>query len=110
MSRIRRLNDEDLLRILDFPNSIAIAFMRYTSIPCANFLPELMAMPEVMKDRLKFFYLDVDENPDITERMGVTAIPTLLVIRRKEEVARYEGPYSRDALRQRLDAVLSKGA
>ena len=108
MSRIRRINDQDLENLLGFPDPIAVAFMSYTSIPCDHFRAELLAMPDVMNNRLKFFYLDVDENPEITERMGVEAIPTLLLIKKREVAAKYEGPYSREALKTRLDDVLAK--
>lgn len=107
MSKVRHINDGDLKNLLYHSDPFAVAFMSYMSIPCGYFAPELYALPELMNHRLKFFYLDVDENPDITERMGVTAIPTLLLMRGKVEVAKYEGPYKKEALCERIVAALS---
>ena len=46
-------------------------------------------------------------DPSITEELGVQAVPTLLVFREGEELARYEGPYSREALNDRLTQLLA---
>ena len=50
---------------------------------------------------------DVTENPTITDELGVQAVPTLLVFRDGEEIARYEGPYSREALNERLTNLMA---
>ncbi len=80
--------------------------MAVGSIPCDHFLPELTAMPDLLKNRMKFYHLDVDENPTITEELGVTATPTLIIFKGEEELKRYEGPYSKEALKERLESVL----
>jgi thioredoxin-like negative regulator of GroEL len=106
-TEVKRLNDHALEELLVSENGyLAVAFMSHTSVPCDHFLPELAAMPELMKHRLKFFHLDVDENPTITGELGVTATPTLLILKGGEEIKKYEGPYTRQALKGRLEEVL----
>ncbi len=76
--------------------------MSYGSIPCDHFKPEL----DAMSLHYKTYQLDVDENPHITEELGIKAVPTVVVYREGEEIARYEGPYSREALLERIRALI----
>ena len=61
----------------------------------------------MLDGKIEFFRIDVTENPTITDELGVQAVPTLLVFRDGEEVARYEGPYSREALNERLTNLMA---
>lgn len=107
MSRVRGVTDEELESLLMKERGVfAVAFMAYMSIPCEHFLPELRALSELMNGRLSFYSIDVDENPTITGELGVTVAPTLLVIKDGKEYARYEGPYSREAMKDRIDTLL----
>jgi thioredoxin 1 len=105
---VKDLNDTGLEeRVLESDGLVAVAFLDYGSIPCDHFRPELDAVSDMLDGKVDFFRLDVTENPSITEELGVQAVPTLLVFREGEEIARYEGPYSREALNDRLTALLA---
>lgn len=106
-TEVKRINDRGLEELLvSEKGCFAVAFMSTTSIPCDHFLPELTAMPALMKHRIKFYHLDMEENPTITDEMEVLAAPTLLVFKGGEEVKKMEGPYSKEALKDRLEEVL----
>lgn len=85
---------------------LAIAFMSHSSIACDHFRPELAALPDAMLGRIEFRAIDIDENPSITEDLGVDAVPTLVIYKDCEELHRYEGPYSKEALKDRLETLL----
>jgi thioredoxin len=105
---VRELNDEGVEeKVLESDGLVAVAFMAYGSVPCKHFRPELDATADAVEGKIGFYKIDVDENPSITEDLGVEAVPTLLVFRDGEEVARYEGPYSREALGDRLNTLLA---
>jgi thioredoxin 1 len=105
---VKDLNDTGLEeRVLEADGLLAVAFLDYGSIPCDHFRPELDAISETMDGKVGFYKIDVTENPSITEELGVQAVPTLLVFREGEEIARYEGPYSREALGDRITALLA---
>lgn len=104
---LRTLNDEELERVVQGSRGIlGIAFLDYESIPCIHFRPELEHVAEVFQDKMDFYELNVTENPDITERCRVDAVPTLLICKDYKVLARYEGPYSREALLDRLSSIL----
>ena len=105
---VKDLNDTGLEeRVLESDGLVAVAFLDYGSIPCDHFRPELDSVADTLGEKVEFYKLDVSENPSITEELGVQAVPTLLVFREGEEVARYEGPYSREALNDRLTQLLA---
>lgn len=106
---IKRITDQELEDLLVRATSpVAIAFMSYTSIACDHFKPELAALPDAMLGRMKFYLIDIDENPSIAEELGIDAVPTLVVYKDCDEVVRYEGPYSKEALKDRLEEKLFK--
>jgi len=105
---VKDLNDTGLeQRVTESDGLVAVAFLDYGSIPCDHFRPELDAVSDTLDGKVQFFKIDVTENPSITEELGVQAVPTLLVFREGEEIARYEGPYSREALNDRIIALLA---
>jgi len=105
---VKELNDQGLEeRVLESDGLVAVAFLDYGSIPCDHFRPELDAVSDTLEGKFEFYKIDVSENPTVTEELGVQAVPTLLVFRDGEELARYEGPYSREALNERLTALMA---
>ena len=105
---VRDLNDHGLEeRVLEANGLVGVAFLDYGSIPCDHFRPELEGVAEMLQGKVEFYRIDVTENPSITEELGVQAVPTLLVFRDGDEIARYEGPYSREALNERISALLA---
>lgn len=50
--------------------------------------------------------LNVDENPQTAARFRVQGIPTLLVLKNGREIDRLVGAQSKEAIRNRLQAVV----
>lgn len=106
---VRDLNDYGVEeRVLEAEGLVGVAFLGYDSVPCDHFRPELDGVAALLEGKIEFYRLDVTENPSITEHLNVEAVPTLLVFRDGEEIARYEGPYSREALKERIEALMAK--
>ena len=92
--------------LLESDGVVVIAFLGCESRPCEHFKPELWPLAEQLGNRVIVLWTDVDENPTITEEMGVRAIPTVQVYRDGERLAMYEGPYSHEALIERIRALM----
>ena len=75
--------------------------------PCRMVSPVLDKLAREFAGRLKLVKVNVDEAPGIGQRFGVQGIPTLIVLRRGEIVARQTGAAPEPALRQWLDHGLS---
>lgn len=96
-------------RLLEAKGMVAVAFLLYESIPCKHFKPEFLAVAAKMAEKMEFLVISVDENPSLTEFLQVTAAPTTVVFKDGDEIKRYEGPYERLALEERLMKVLVDG-
>ena len=57
--------------------------------------------------KVKLVKVDVDKAPGLSQRYDVRAIPTLIVLRRGEVIARQTGAAPANVLRQWLDQALS---
>lgn len=104
---IRHITDEGLEDLLLRERSLfAVAFMTYDSIPCDRFREEFGDLPDLLRGRVKFFQIDENENPTMTDELKILTVPTLLVFRDGQEVARYEGVYTKECLRDRFETLL----
>lgn len=104
---IRRITDEGLEDLLVRERSVfAVAFMAYDSLPCDKFKPELDELPDLLRGRIKFFVIDEEENPSIADDLKILAVPTLLAWRDGKEIARYEGVYTKECLKDRFETLL----
>jgi thioredoxin 2 len=76
--------------------------------PCRMVSPALEQLARDLAGRVKLVKVNVDEAPALSERFGVQAIPTLLLMRHGEVVARQVGAAPPPVLRTWVDRALSK--
>jgi thioredoxin-like negative regulator of GroEL len=106
---VHRIADIELRELIQKDRGYsAVLFFDYQSISCDHFQPEFHAFSEEM--RLVFCAEIVcDENPTITDEHGVSAVPTTLLFKGGKEFGRWEGPYSREALKDRVVEAIKNG-
>ncbi len=73
--------------------------------PCRMMAPHFDAAAERFGARARFGKLNSDEAPTVATRYGIRGIPTLLVFRNGEEIARQSGAMERGALTRWLTAA-----
>jgi thioredoxin 2 len=78
--------------------------------PCRMVSPALEQLAAERAGRIKLVKVDVDAAPRLAQRFRVQAVPTLMVVRDGEVVARQAGALPLPALRQWLDASVAGGA
>jgi thioredoxin 2 len=74
--------------------------------PCRMVSPALEQLARELAGRLKLVKVNVDESPAISQRFQVQGIPTLLVLKDGQVVARQTGAASLDALRGWVEGAL----
>lgn len=110
MKKITYVTDRDFEEIIvEADGWVVVWFFSRGSIPCDHFETEFEAYAKQAGDSVRCLRMDVDENPSITEELLVEAVPTTLVFREGEELARFEGPYSREALIDRIGTIIKGG-
>jgi thioredoxin 2 len=78
--------------------------------PCHLVSPALEQLANDFAGKVKLVKINVDESPSISQRFGVQGIPTLLVTRKGEVIARQTGAAPESHLRTWLEDALSKAA
>lgn len=103
---VHRISDIELRKLIQKDRGYsAVLFFDYQSISCDHFQPEFHAFAEEMRT-VFCGELVCDENPTITAEMGVLAVPTTLLFKCGNELGRWEGPYSHEALKDRtIEAI-----
>jgi thioredoxin 1 len=94
------VEDSDIPVILDFNAEWCM--------PCQMMKPEFEALSDEYKGKLKFASINSDNNPAISQKFNVSAIPCLVVINKGKEVDRIVGFMPKEALKEKVDEVLSK--
>jgi thioredoxin 2 len=69
--------------------------------------PVLEELAKETAGRVRVAKLNVDENPATAARFDVRGIPTLLILKRGNEIDRIVGAQPKAAIAQRLERVLS---
>ena len=81
--------------------------------PCRMVSPALETLARDLAGRIKLVKVNVDEAPGVARRFSVQGIPTLVVMKGKNELARQTGAAPEHALRAWLEGALEgarKGA
>jgi thioredoxin 2 len=76
--------------------------------PCRMVSPALAQLAGEMAGQVKLVKVNVDEAPKLQQRFGVQAIPTLMVLRNGQVVARQAGAAPAAALRAWLEQALKR--
>lgn len=66
--------------------------------PCKMLAPVLEELSEEMSERINFYNVDVDENPELASEYEITNIPAILLLKNGKEVARNIGFQPKEAL------------
>lgn len=75
--------------------------------PCKAMEPVLERVAADYAGRIRVLRVDFDECPDVAERFRVMSLPTLILLRNGEPVARMRGPQNRRALTAMLEESLT---
>ncbi len=72
--------------------------------PCRLMAPLMDWAASTYGERLVVAKLNADDSPDAVERLGVQGLPTLILYKDGQEVARHEGAIPRGQLQTFLDS------
>jgi thioredoxin 1 len=75
--------------------------------PCRALAPTIEAIASEYSDRLKVGKMNVEENADVPMRYGITALPTLLLLKAGKVAEQRVGLMSKDGLVRLLKENLS---
>jgi len=90
-------------RVLGSESVVLVDFWAEWCVPCHMVSPVVVEIGRDKGDALQVAKLNIDDNPDVTRRFGVMSIPTLMLFKNGEEIARVVGARGKDALLKEID-------
>jgi thioredoxin 1 len=77
--------------VLKSTEPVLVDFFAEWCGPCKAMAPALEQVAEEMRGKLKVVKLDVDQNPAITDKYKIRAMPTLILFKNGEVAAQHTG-------------------
>jgi thioredoxin 1 len=77
--------------VLKSAEPVLVDFFAEWCGPCKAMAPALEQVAAEMKGKLKVVKLDVDQNPTVTQKYSIRAMPTLMIFKGGEVVAQNVG-------------------
>ena len=104
MANIGDITDSEFeQKVLQSDKPVLIDFWADWCVPCHMVSPVVEEIGRDKGEALQVAKLNIDDNPDVTRRFGVMSIPTLMLFKGGEEVARVVGARGKDALLKEID-------
>ena len=76
--------------------------------PCKMFAPIWQEVSQKLKDKINFVKIDADECENICAQLGVSGVPTTVIFRLGQEVARRSGSFANEqAFTQWIEGVIA---
>lgn len=99
MAHPKEITDETFQsEVLDSDKPVLIDFWADWCGPCRMIAPHVEAIADEYSDTLVVGKVDVDSNPAIPGRYGIVGIPTLMLFKGGEVVARITGALPKDRI------------
>jgi thioredoxin 1 len=90
-------------RVLHSDTPVLVDFWAEWCVPCHMVSPVVEEIGRDKGDSLEVAKLNIDDNPEITRKYGVMSIPTLMLFKDGQEMARVVGARGKDALLKEID-------
>ncbi|WP_294614365.1 thioredoxin [uncultured Gilliamella sp.] len=92
--------------INDATRPVLVDFWADWCEPCKRFAPILEDVAQEYSEKVLINKLNISENPNISPKFAIRGIPTLLIFKNGQVVARHEGALSKTQLKNFIDAQL----
>jgi thioredoxin 1 len=108
MAGVTEVGDQQFdQEILKSEMPVLVDFWADWCVPCHMVSPVVEEIGQDRAETLKVAKLNVDDNPESAYRYGVMSIPTLILFKGGEEIARVVGAKPKDAILRELDEHLT---
>jgi thioredoxin 1 len=106
MGKAIEITDANFEEITKTDKPILVDFWAEWCGPCKMIGPVVEELAGEYEGKVVVGKLDVDSNPEISQKFGIRSIPTLLVIKNGQVVDKQVGAVAKAVLAQKLDAQI----
>ena len=104
---IETFTDQNWGEVLSSAQPVLIDFWADWCKPCLAMVPDIEAVAQLYRGRVRVGKMNVEENNDVPFKYGVTAMPTLLVLKGGKVAEQRVGKMTKEALIKLLEPHLS---
>lgn len=105
---VLHLHDGNFIDAVELGGVMLVDFWGHGCSPCDMLAPVIERLADRFAGRARVAKVNVEDAPGITAEFGVFSIPTLVIIRDGEEVARHMGPLPDTPLARFLEEELQR--
>ncbi|AOR24550.1 thioredoxin [Clostridium taeniosporum] len=100
-----------ILKVDEFDNEIKegvviVDFFANWCGPCKMLAPIFEQLEEEMKDKVKFFKVDVDESGELATKFNVSSIPTMIIFKDGKDVSTEIGFLPKEKIKENLEKYI----
>jgi thioredoxin 1 len=77
-------------------------------MPCKMLAPTVDELAEEYDGKMKVGKVDTDQNREISQKFGISAIPTLILFKDGEVIKKFVGLQQKKDLKEAIDAALAE--
>jgi thioredoxin reductase (NADPH) len=99
-------SEKQFKKILSKSDFVIADFYGSFCIPCQQMAPIFKKTAQNFSGKVTFIKIDVEENNEITQKNGISAVPTFIIFKNGQAVKRF-GAHDGKKLEQEINSVLS---
>ena len=108
---VKDVNDNNFESdVLRSDKPVLVDFWAQWCAPCRMLAPTVEAVAEKYQGTATVVKLNVDDNPQVSQRYGIKGIPTLILFKNGKEEERVVGATSKEAISRMIEKHVSSGA
>jgi thioredoxin 1 len=92
--------------VLGAPGPVLVDFWAEWCGPCRAIAPALEEISNELGDKVTIAKINIEDNPEVAARLGIRAIPLLMLFKDGQPVDKFEGAAPRSKIQQWLEAQL----
>ena len=103
MSKILKVNEfDDAIK----EGIVIVDFFADWCGPCKMLAPIFEELEEEMKDKVKFFKVNVDESGELASKFSVFSIPTMIIFKEGKDVSTEVGFLPKEKIKMNLEKYI----